>query len=154
MRDRCCDSKSFDSVHWEKYVVSATLEEVARLTEFLKKLMPKCLSEEQGYAVELGIAEALTNIALHGYAGEEGGSITVFWREQATCLRISIMDNGLPIPEYFLEKAADATFDFDATDICNLPQSGFGLTLIAAIFDVVSYERNGNVNCMCLEKIF
>lgn len=154
MKDGCCDSKSFNSVHFEKYVVLAKLEEVARLTELLKRLMPKHFSEEQGYAIELGIAEVLTNIVLHGYAGKEDGSITVLWEEKATCLRINVVDNGSPIPENLLMKTLDDDLNYDPADICNLPENGFGLMLINSIFDVVSYERSGNVNCMCLKKEF
>lgn len=154
MKDGFYDSKSFNSVHLEKYVVLAKLDEVARLTELLKRLMPKRFSEEQGYAIELGIAEVLTNIVLHGYAGKENGSITVFWEEMPTCLRINVVDNGLPIPENLLLNAVNGGPDCDVADICNLPESGFGLALIIAIFDVVSYERTGDVNCMYLQKEF
>lgn len=154
MKDGCCGSRSFNSVHLKKYVVLAKLEEVARLTELLRRLMPKHFSEEQGYAIELGIAEVLTNIVLHGYAGKEDGSITVLWEEKATCLRINVVDNGSPIPEDLLMKAAGGDLNFDAADTCNLPENGFGLILINTIFDVVSYERSGNVNCMYLEKEF
>lgn len=152
MSDRFCDSTSVNFNHFKKYAVLATLNEVARLTESLNKLMPKCFSEEQRYAVQLGIAEALTNIVLHGYAGEENGSIVVFWAEQVGCLKINIVDNGLPIPENFLIKKANEGFKFDVADTGNLPENGFGLGLITAVFDRVRYERAGNVNCMCLEK--
>lgn len=148
------NSKGFNSVYLEKYVIHATLDEVARLMESLNGLMPRRLSEEQRYAVELGVAEVLTNIVLHGYAGRDNESITVLWRVQAACLRVDILDNGLPIPQDFLMRSVENTLNFDSSDIGNLPESGLGLVLINAGFDVVNYRCSRGMNCMCLKKKF
>ena len=134
------------------YVVHATLDEVARVTKGLKRLMPVRLLQEDCYAIELGIAEVLTNIVLHGYKANENGYITVSWKEQMSRLCVEILDKGLPIPPHLLARESSHAFDFDPHDVARLPESGFGLALAKTIFDRVDYESINGENRLCLQK--
>lgn len=147
-------SRSAKTMCSAKYVVRTTLDEVVWVTGALKELMPTRFSEEEGYAVELGIAEVLTNIVQHGCTGQEDGSITILWEEQINHLQINIFDTGLSISQNLLELQTDEMFDFDKNDIENLPENGFGLALIKTIFHAVDYHSIDGVNHMHLEKYF
>jgi len=114
--------------------------------------MPVRFSQEDGYAIELGIAEVLTNIVQHGYAVHENGQITVGWEEQTNRLCVEILDKGCPIPRHLLAQESAEAFSFDPNDVERLPESGFGLALAKTIFDVVDYESIGGENCMRLQK--
>ena len=110
------------------------------------------LSEEDGYAIELGIAEVLTNIVMHGYAPHENGFITVSWEAYESGLIMQIVDTGLPIPPHLLARESGHVFDFDPHDVANLPENGFGLALVRTIFDAMDYESIDGVNHMRLQR--
>lgn len=135
-----------------RYVVRATLDEVDQLTQALKALMPVCLSEEEGCAIELGIAEVLTNIVKHGYPAHENGVLTLYWEELRGGLQVDIVDTGLPIAPHLLARESNQAFDFDPHDVAHLPESGFGLALVRAIFYSVDYESVEGVNRMRLQR--
>jgi len=135
-----------------RYVVHATLNEVARVTKALKVLMPVRLSQEDSYAVELGIAEVLTNIVLHGYAARVNGYITVCWKEQPSRLSVEIVDQGLPIPPHLLAQETSHAFNFNPHDVAQLPERGFGLALAKTVFDSVDYESINGENRLCLQR--
>ena len=110
------------------------------------------LSEEDGYAIELGIAEVLTNIVMHGYAPHENGFITVSWEAHKSGLIMQIVDTGLPIPPHLLARKSGHAFDFDPHDVVNLPENGFGLALVRSIFDAMDYESLDGVNHLRLQR--
>lgn len=146
--------KSPGVVQHMKYVVHATLDEVAWVTEAVRGLIPLRLPEEDSYAIELGIAEVLTNIVQHGYLGQKDGSITVNWKEYMNRLEVNISDRGLPIPSGLLKREARNPFDFDLNNIQELSENGFGLMLVKTVFDRVDYQSSEGVNRMHLEKKF
>ncbi len=136
------------------YVMHTTLDEVAWVTEALKGLIPAHLSEEDSYAIELGITEVLTNIVQHGYLGQKNGLITVDWKEYINHLEISVSDMGLSIPSGLLEQEISNAFNFDVNNIQELSESGFGLVLVKTVFDKVDYQSVDGVNRICLGKNF
>ena len=136
----------------KKHVFRATLSDVAQQTQALRRSMPACLSEEEGYAIELGIAEVLTNIVKHGYAADGNGTITLCWEEQDSCLQVEILDTGLPIPAHLLGCESARAFEFDPQDVAHLPQSGLGLALVKTVFDAVDYDSVNGVNRMRLRR--
>lgn len=147
-------SKDHEVLQHMNYVMHTTLDEVAWVTEALKGLIPTRLSEEDSYAIELGIAEVLTNIVEHGYLGQSDGLITVDWKEYINRLEISVSDMGLSIPSSLLEQEISSVFHFDVNNIQELSESGFGLALVKTIFDRVDYQHVDGVNRICLGKNF
>lgn len=136
----------------KKHVFRATLSNVAQEAQALRRSMPACLSEEEGYAIELGIAEVLTNIVKHGYAADGNGTITLCWEARDSCLQVEIVDTGLPIPAHLLGRESARAFEFDPQDVAHLPQSGLGLALVKTVFDRVDYDSVNGVNRMRLRR--
>ena len=133
-------------------LVQPTLEDVARSTELLRTILPAQLGENGCYDVEIGVAEALTNVVLHGYAGLEAEPFKVRWSVSRRHLLLEIRDRGRPIPEDRLRSAGPDTFGFDPTELDALPEGGLGLSLMLAAFDRVDYSSADGVNRLRLTK--
>jgi serine/threonine-protein kinase RsbW len=127
-------------------VLCATFDEVARATERLRAQLPDWLAGDQRDAVELALAEALTNIVEHGYAGGSMEEIRVHLFDRPGALEVDVWDRGLAIPEGRIDQADDTIFDFDPTDLGALPEGGMGLALIKAAFDEVDYASHDGLN--------
>lgn len=136
---------------WAEFQLRADLGEVARVTAEMRALLPDRLAEDERNAVEIAMAEALTNVVKHGYDGGEG-SMRVLWREGSRDLKIEIADEGNPIDEHRLTAAGPDTFAYDATDLGALPESGMGLALIKMAFDEVQYHSADGTNRLRLVK--
>lgn len=133
--------------------VQPTLAAVARLTPGLQSLMPAGMPPADRQAVEVAVAEVLTNIVRHGYQGRGGPAIRMTWYVSDDALVIEVRDAGRAIPRDLLERAGpDTTFGFDPTDLDALPEGGLGLGIIKAAFDHVDYGRDGPLNLLRLEK--
>jgi serine/threonine-protein kinase RsbW len=137
-----------------QFMIQASLAEVSRVAQALRLFIPDQMSDEDKMAVELGCVEALTNIVTHGYHNEESKTVEVNYDHTSTGIVIELRDHGQAIPEQNLAQAGSQVFEFDPDDIASLPESGMGLALIKASFDVVRYERSADVNILRLEKHF
>ena len=133
-------------------LVQPTLDDVARSTALLRTIFPPQLGEDECYSVEIGLAEALTNVVLHGYAGLEAEPFKVRWSVSRRLLLLEIRDRGRPIPKDRLRSAGPDTFNFDPTVLDTLPEGGLGLSLMLAAFDRVDYSSVGGLNCLRLTK--
>jgi serine/threonine-protein kinase RsbW len=130
----------------------ASLEEVSRVGAALNVLASARGGVEWATLLDLGLAEAMTNVVRHGYGSGRGGRITLSCFEEAAQWRIELRDFGAPIPEDRLGRADGSIFDFDPNDIQNIPEGGMGLALIRACFDSVDYRTVGPANCLTLTK--
>lgn len=130
----------------------ATLDQVAAATQQVRQLLPEWMEPHECDAIELGVAEALTNIVEHGYGGDTQETVLVRLLERPGGLEIEIRDRGRPIPPGRLEQADETTFLYDPTDLGSLPEGGMGLALIKAAFHEVSYRRKGGVNRLRLVR--
>ena len=135
----------------DEFSLPATLEEVARATQRVRAALPAWLAEAERDAVEIAVAEALTNVVEHGYAGGPG-EIHVKVADRPGALEVELFDRGRPIPGRVLEEADNTTFDFDPTDLAGLPEGGMGLPLIKAAFHEVRYRRRSGVNRLQLVR--
>lgn len=133
-------------------VVQASLDDVAAATRRIRALLPPRLGDEVRDRLELGIAEALTNVVRHGYEGDSSRSMQVRLHEAQDELWVEITDSGLPIPPGLLAQAGPAAFDFDPTDLQALPESGMGLPLIRSVFDRVGYASGPGWNRLTLVR--
>ena len=127
-------------------VLHATFADVARATEHLRDHLPAWLAGDARHAVELALAEVLTNIVEHGYHGGALEDIRVRLLDRPGGLEVDVCDRGRPIPDGRLEQADETTFLFDPTDIAGLPEGGMGLALIKAAFDEVRYASHDGLN--------
>lgn len=134
-------------------LVPATLAEVAAATQQVRGLLPDWLSDSERDAIELALAEALTNIVQHGFAGGQGKPVRVRVRDRAAALEIDLWDDGRPIPSERLSQAdPSTTFRFDPTNLAELPEGGMGLALIKAAFHEVRYGSRNGVNRLHLVR--
>jgi len=134
-------------------MIPATLEEVSALGPALLGFIGEQLTPPARMAVELGVIEALVNVAKHAFPGGTPGVIHVSCRRKVDRLVIEIRDNGSSW-EAGPELSANASvFEFDPGNIEALPEGGMGLELIRSSFDTVSYSRKGAANCLELTKL-
>ncbi len=129
-----------------EFSVPATLEDVARATARVRELLPEWMGEDERNTVELGVAEALTNIVEHGFGGKGGQPIRLRMTDRPGALVIDLWDSGRPIPDGLLEQADETTFQYDTTDMAQLPEGGLGLALIKTAFHEVRYRRRQGLN--------
>lgn len=135
-----------------EFSVHAALAQLAQATQRVRDSLPAWMEAAERDAVELGLAEALSNIVRHGYGGDSTQDIRVRLVERAGAFEVDVWDRGRPIPSDLLEQADDTTFQYDTTDLDQVPEGGMGLALIKAAFDEVTYRSKGGVNRLRLVK--
>lgn len=132
--------------------LAARLEEVSRVCAELNALALARVGEQEAGEMDLGLAEALSNIVRHGYAGQPGATLELVCVEcrGRWCLRI--FDRGRPVPEGLLRADTPPVFDFDPGALDEIPEGGMGLALMRASFDEVDYRAGSRGNLMVLTK--
>lgn len=106
------------------------------------------LSEDDLYAVELVVMEALSNSVQHAYDGEPGHPIEVEARLDKGRFEVSIIDRGegFVMPPPVLP-------DADVETRGELAEGGRGLFLMHSLMDEVRYQRQGDRNVLTLVKL-
>jgi serine/threonine-protein kinase RsbW len=127
----------------------SSLEGIAPVSEGVRILARPILGEEGAGDVELALVEAATNVVRHGY-GPEGGPIRIEASTRPECVVVKIFDWGRPIPGEALASAGLSRFDFDPSDLLEIPEGGMGLSLIAAVMDEVTYRSDEGQNVLTL----
>ncbi|KUF12724.1 ATP-binding protein [Pseudoponticoccus marisrubri] len=92
---------------------------------------------------ELVLAEALNNIVEHAYGDRPAGRIALRIARGPGRLRVDIADHGRPMPGGRLPDERDADLTVAASD---MPEGGFGWTLIRRLTEDLRYTRDGPVN--------
>lgn len=134
--------------------IAARLEEVSRVCAEVAALAAQRGDEAVAAQVDLGLAEALSNIVRHGYAPDApDASVQLVWTEQPGCWCLRLFDHGHPIPDAALQPGADDPFDFDPLALDTLPEGGMGLALLRASFDRVDYRAGPRGNLLVLTKL-
>ena len=111
------------------------------LAQLLAMQPLKDLSDDIRGTLEIVLAEALNNVVEHAYR-EGPGPIRVCVDHLAPVLKVSIYDQGLPMPDEQLP-TGDLPPLIDGDD---LPEGGFGWFLIRTLTLDLAYERQGSVN--------
>jgi serine/threonine-protein kinase RsbW len=99
--------------------------------------------------VALALSEILTNVVEHGYRFETGKTIHLRMRKRRDELEMLLVDDAPELPGHLLKPA---TVDFDPLDLHDLPEGGFGWSIIHDIMDGVHYERRNGKNHLLLNK--
>lgn len=97
--------------------------------------------------VELAIAEAVNNVIRHAYHGEPGRTVEVTFVLEPQAFTIEVADDGEPMPD-----RPRTTFDFDPTDVENLPEGGMGLFIIGSVMDTVRYASHDGRNTITMSR--
>lgn len=125
------------------------LEDIGSISEAVRSLAEVELGTEGAGDVELALVEAATNVVRHGY-GPEGGPIRVEALGIPDGVVVRISDWGRPIPGEALASAGLSRFDFDPTDLSEIPEGGMGLSIIASVMDEVTYRSDEGQNVLTL----
>ena len=132
--------------------VEGTLEAVSRAVADLRGHLDARIAPDAPLdcaAIELGVAEVLTNIVLHGHGG---GPIELECLRREAEVEILVRDTGQPIPPERLARAGPACFAFDPGDLKRLPDHGMGLALVKALFHSLDYGHADGRNEMRLRR--
>jgi serine/threonine-protein kinase RsbW len=132
--------------------IEATLDEVSRVCSELTALALARGGPEWSAQFDLGLTEALTNVVRHGYGAARHGRISIICFDSGNSWRLTLGDQGKPIPKVRLAQSGRSVFDFDPDDLESIPEGGMGLSLIRACFDIVDYEACVHGNLMTLSK--
>jgi serine/threonine-protein kinase RsbW len=132
--------------------IEATLDEVARVCSELSALAVVRGGADWSAQIDLGLTEALTNVVRHGYGAARSGRISLVCFDSRDRWRLTLGDQGAPIPEDRLQQSGRSVFDFDPDDLQTLPEGGMGLALIRSCFDLMNYEACPGGNLMSLTK--
>lgn len=98
--------------------------------------------------VEIALAEALNNIAEHGGATVVGQPVYVRWSHSYGILNLWIQDSGRLIPKHIW---AEPHLPKTECTLDDLPEGGFGWSLIHSVCLDVKYYRQGSQNFLHLQ---
>ena len=97
-------------------------------------------------SLDVALDELLTNTMVHGFAGREGGAVTVAVELHPDRVSVTVTDDGKPFDPFAL--AAPDT----ALPVGERPVGGLGLHLVRGMMDEVSYQRRGDRNVVVVAK--
>lgn len=93
---------------------------------------------------EVAVVEALNNALKHG-ARDSNSCIVCDFEIDGRCLKIRVLDEASPVPLELALPAAGALPERTADQWEKIPESGYGLHLIAAVFpDFRPVSRDGH----------
>ncbi len=95
--------------------------------------------------LELVLCEIVNNVVEHAYAQASGGSIEIMAAAGPSGIRCEITDAGDPMPDGVPPAGAPPDTDVDHGD---LPEGGFGWSLIGELTKDFCYERRGDRNVL------
>lgn len=95
--------------------------------------------------VEIVLAEVLNNIVEHAYQGCGEGAIRLHVTLLDRCVSIEVRDDGLPMPERRAPEGQRPAV-WAGQPVEDLPEGGFGWSLIRNLCHDVDYHRRGGEN--------
>lgn len=124
--------------------VSATPHGVrAALLRIRKLLCGDGVNRDDRGTCETVLAEVMNNIVEHAYAGRDDGKIDVVLVHDGFGLLVEVTDKGAPMPDGRLPDARQAPLDVAR---CDLPEGGFGWSVIRELTIGLEYHRADGMN--------
>ncbi|WP_323783939.1 ATP-binding protein [Thalassovita sp.] len=121
------------------------------LTRLMRDLQARSFNKVDRDNVELVLAEALNNIVEHGYRGGKNGKIDLCCTLRPEGVDIVVMDCGAAVPEaVLLPRAAPDP----QTRMHDLPEGGWGWSMIHKLTGKLKYSREGDCNRLELHLPF
>ncbi len=133
-------------------MIDSDLDKVSLIARAVRTVCAELLPEEELDAVELSLVEAINNVIKHGYHGEKGKDVGVTVRLNTDKVELEVVDHASPMQPDVLNQASEDRFDFDETDLDNIPEGGMGLALIRMNMDEVEYVSGGGENRLRMVK--
>lgn len=128
-------------------LTSSALNVRQAVIDLRDSLMLLRFDDDTAGSVELAAAEALNNIAEHAYCGSADGTIEMTAYVDGSALYLSIIDEGKPIASAELPEGAVPEIPENRSD---LPEGGFGWSIIRQLCDDVQYHRQNNRNALLI----
>jgi len=125
--------------------LEGTLHDASAAVEALMAELARDVPPKDCEAIELGMAEIVSNIVRHGYDGA-AGPIRIYWTVSPRQVALRICDYGKPMPKDSLQSARHTSLDFHETGLHDLPEGGLGLAFVSRMFHKLSYRSRGRVN--------
>lgn len=100
------------------------------------------------------VKEALNNVILHSYQGQNNCLINLIVYLQDNSLLISIKDTGIGMNPQLLEMDRSAVVDIDPSNIEQLPTGGWGVYLMKELTDSISYRTEAGIHTLEMKKYF
>lgn len=97
-------------------------------------------------SMNVALDELLTNTSVHGFAGREGGEVTVEVELRPDRLSVTLTDDGRPFDPFGMA-VPDTALPVEERRI-----GGLGIHLVRRMMDEVSYHRRGDRNVVVLAK--
>jgi serine/threonine-protein kinase RsbW len=97
-------------------------------------------------SLHVALDELLSNILAHGFAGRDGGEVTVEAVLRADRVSVTVTDDGGPFDPLAMA-APDTTLTPEARRL-----GGLGIHLVRQMMDEVSYHRRADRNVVVLAK--
>lgn len=97
-------------------------------------------------SLHVALDELLSNTIMHGFAGQEGGEVTVEAALDTDRVCVTLTDDGRPFDPLGMA-APDTTLTTQARRI-----GGLGIHLVRRMMDEVSYHRRADRNVVVLVK--
>lgn len=131
------------------YAAEITIEnrtaEIARVLDLIESFAEgHRIASRVATAIAVSVDELLSNMIRHGYQMRDGGRITIALSVDADKLCARIEDDGNPFDP---TRAAPASPPASKSTI-----GGYGLTLVGALVDELSYSSGGASNVTTLKK--
>jgi serine/threonine-protein kinase RsbW len=127
-----------------RIVLPADLARIDQVTQTLTEHAVGHLDPAKLDCLQIALAEALVNIARHGYHGEEGIIDVTF--EVGPAVTVVLRDRGVPIPAAAFEPHPEP----DEETIPDLDESGRGMALIQNCCDGIDYRTSPEGNFLTL----
>lgn len=105
------------------------------------------LGHDDRALIELITAEVLNNIVEHAYADRTDGRITLWCCQKSKSLHLKFVDEGVAMPGNSIPGSKEAN---TAVDIYDLPEGGFGWSMIRELTKELAYRRDGQRNILTL----
>lgn len=97
-------------------------------------------------SLNVALDELLTNTIEYGFAGRDGGEVTVEVALHRDRVSLTLTDDGRPFDPFALP-APDTSLPVDQRQI-----GGLGVHLVRGMMDQVMYERVGDQNVVVVSK--
>jgi serine/threonine-protein kinase RsbW len=115
-----------------------------------KELLARGCDAELLGELELCTVEAMNNVLEHGYDSRAGQPFELSLWLEGEAIVLELRDEGRPLPQELLAHASLPRID--PSHIPGLPEGGWGLGILHALLDEVSYEACSGHNLLRLVR--
>ena len=131
-----------------RMTIGADLGEVARVgAAFAEFAGAQALPVSIRRNIHVALDELLTNTIRHGFAGRQGGAVTIEAEVRPDRVCVTLTDDGTPFNPLGLA-APDTALPAEER-----PQGGLGVHLVRGLMDEVSYQRRNDRNVIVVTKL-